>query len=141
MFLSQPFLRPLLERTGGAFTPPFYGLTLKTRPRVWPCGNRDYDSVNPLLCFFNNLLRAAMDFFFNRTLGFSKCSRFLTSESIPAFSQDFLNLRKADSKLSPSLILTDAMLITFLPDKIYPMARKIGYSKILSLRQLLKRMS
>lgn len=62
---------------------------------------KDY---SPLLTFFTARLRAAIDFFFKRTLGFSKCSRFLTSDKIPAFSQDFLNLLNADSKLSPSLI-------------------------------------
>jgi hypothetical protein len=59
-------------------------------------------------------LRAAIDFFLSLTLGFSKCSRFLTSDKIPAFSQDFLKRLKADSKLSPSLILTIATEITFL---------------------------
>ncbi len=60
-------------------------------------------------------LRAAIDFFLPATLGFSKCSRFLTSERIPAFSQDFLNLRNAPSKLSPSRTLTNATVITGLP--------------------------
>lgn len=72
----------------------------------------DY-SAKPLRCFFNNLFRAEIDFFLRRTLGFSKCSRFLTSERIPAFSQDFLNRRKADSKLSPSFTLTDAIVFTY----------------------------
>ncbi len=65
-------------------------------------------SVQPFLDFFTARLRAAIDFFLSLTEGFSKCSRFLTSERIPAFSQDFLNFLNADSKDSPSLILTIA---------------------------------
>lgn len=68
---------------------------------------KTYDSVNPRF-FFAARLRAEMDFFFKRTLGFSKCSRFFTSDRVPAFSHDFLNRRNADSKLSLSLILTSA---------------------------------
>lgn len=69
-------------------------------------------SFQPFLDFFTARLRAAIDFFLSLTEGFSKCSRFLTSERIPAFSQDFLNFLKADSKDSPSLIFTIATTIT-----------------------------
>ena len=69
-------------------------------------------SPQPFRVFLTARLRAAIDFFLSLTEGFSKCSRFLTSESIPAFSQDFLNFLNADSKDSPSLILTNATKIT-----------------------------
>jgi hypothetical protein len=65
------------------------------------------------LVFLTARLRAEIDFFLSLTEGFSKCSRFFTSERIPAFSQDFLNFLNADSKDSPSLILTNATKITF----------------------------
>ncbi len=61
-----------------------------------------------VLNFLRSRLRAAIDFFLSRTPGFSNCSLFLTSERIPAFSQDFLKRRKAPSKLSPSRILVIA---------------------------------
>lgn len=69
--------------------------------------NRNY-SPQLRFTFFVARLRAAIDFFLLRTLGFSKCSRFFTSDRMPAFSHDFLNRRNADSKLSPSLIRTNA---------------------------------
>ncbi len=67
-----------------------------------------FDYYSRMRVFLRALLRAAADFFFNRTLGFSKCSRFLTSDKIPAFSQDFLNFLNAASKFSPSRTRTNA---------------------------------